>query len=143
MDVPNANNNATVPFSHFMLDDCPWDGFDGDFLHELLKEGEDGDADSPEICAPTAILSAAAGSKSHVSSDGSRQMGTDGGARNKRGRCDDSAEEKLEKLRNRNRIAQASRRRRQRVCHHIIVALCLQRTVSVVIKFLKVTTFTP
>jgi hypothetical protein len=135
MDAPNESNNAIVPLNHLMLDDCSWDGLDGDFLHELLKEG---DADSLEVCAPKAILSDAAGSKSHVSSDGSRQMGNDCGARNKRGRPDDSPEEKLEKLRSRNRIAQASRRRRQRVCHHknfLIVALCLQRTGSLVSKF--------
>jgi hypothetical protein len=139
MDAPNESNNAIVPLNHLMLEDCSWDDFDGDLLHELLKEGGGGDAVSLDLCAPKAILSDAAGSKSHVSSDGSRQMGNDCGARNKRVRSDDCPEEKLEKLRSRNRIAQASRRRRQRVRHHnfLIVALCLQRTDSVVQQVLK------
>lgn len=95
----------------FELDDTAWDALDGDFLQDLLQDGQRADASS-ESPKGDAISSDADRSRSHGSTDRSQQKP---GSRAKRGRTEDSAEEKLEKLRNRNRMAQARRRQRQKV----------------------------
>lgn len=107
-----------VPLGDFVLDDSAWDAIDGEFLNGLLlgDVGPDDDTlgrhTNREV--PT-VSSEAVGSRSRGSTDGSQHH--DGNApRTKRARAEDNAEEKLEKLRNRNRIAQARRRQRQRVC---------------------------
>lgn len=108
-----------VSLGDVVLDDSAWDAIDGDFLHELLLEEAEPEGDAhgqhPGHLFPT-LSSEAAGSKSRGSTDGSRHHDEGSAPRSKRARAEDSAEEKLEKLRNRNRIAQARRRQRQRVC---------------------------
>lgn len=109
---PPCLDEELSPLGDFVLDESAWDAFEGDdFEQWLLREGEGGVNTKSNQASPNVDANSGA-------TDGSQKQGDDasGASRTKRARTEDSAEEKLERLRNRNRIAQARRRQRQRVC---------------------------
>lgn len=105
----------------FAIDESTWEEFDGDFAQWLLDSREHDGISTEPVAGNLADSSDAACSNDGITPQ-QQKTGSTGSASKKRPRSSDTCEaahdtavEKLERLRCRNRLAQARRRQRQRV----------------------------